>query len=199
MRASLLLVLLASAGVSGCGSTSSRSNITRKADPAAAALAQINQLPSDTMQFGKAESFEPDSTIAYQQVKPISVLDSPNGYVAVLACKRDSTGSLFLQIELDPERHAIEKLALQYAGASPKRILKQIGNGIGHYEPKTQRYYFSVLYQIISELPDKRRNFSELYPVHGWISTQTNAGGRTAITPSGCPANHGSQTVQQPP
>ena len=102
------------------------------------------------------------------------VVAQPTQYTSRLICKRDSAGVLFLEVRLNPRQHSLEKLNLVYAGASQKHKLQQPGEGTGHYDAKTERYYFTTFYQTISELPGGLRYYSDQYPVHGWICAQTN-------------------------
>lgn len=190
MRTFPTLFLLTSLGLafSGCSFNTSAPSVSRTESQTGLATVNTTEIPTGSSQVvlsqsGQAKSIAPDPNLPYREVKlsDADVVQSATGYAASLPCKRDSTGTLYLQIELKPEEHSIQKLSLAYAGTNPKKKLKQLGNGIGHYDPKTQRYYFSVLYQIISELPNNLTYHSEEYPVYGWVSTQTNTVGLQPI------------------
>lgn len=114
---------------------------------------------------------------SYQPVRLRNVATATGRYAAVVPCPRDTAGEISLQIVLQTQRHTLEALTLLYAGTNATRKLNQLGNGVGYYHPATQRYYFSVAYQTISELPGNRRFSSEPYEINGWISTDTNTAG----------------------
>jgi hypothetical protein len=184
----LLLLVVSGVAFSECSFNTSAPSVSKGKKQTEVATAESTQFSAATEGFyieqsGQAESVDPDPNVPYQEVKlsDIDVAQSSTGYTAFFPCKRDSTGTLYLRIELKPEKHSIQKLSLAYAGANSKKNLKQLGNGIGHYDPKTQRYYFSVLYQLISELPNNLTYHSKEYPVHGWVSTHTNTVGLQPI------------------
>ncbi|QDA61882.1 hypothetical protein [Hymenobacter jejuensis] len=132
---------------------------------------------------GEAEPLSPDPNLPYQEVKPEVLATMPTNYTAILPCTRDSAGQLSVQIQLNPHKQSIEKITVLYAGTSSKRTLKQIGNGVGHFDPKTQRYYFNAAYQTITELTGHLRNFSDLHEINGWVSAQNNTAGLQPIQP----------------
>ncbi|WP_157807401.1 hypothetical protein [Hymenobacter chitinivorans] len=98
----------------------------------------------------------------------------PTNYSASVVCKRDSLGAMILEMKLNPSRHSIEKVSLAFGMARPKQKAQQIGGGVGHYDAEKQRYYFSVYYQVVTQLANNQILYSDLYPVHGWVSTRTN-------------------------
>ncbi|UOQ64376.1 hypothetical protein [Hymenobacter volaticus] len=184
----LLVLALLGLAFSECSFNTSAPSVSKGERQTKVETAESTKFQAATKGFhieqsGQAKSFDPDPFIPYREVKLSDgdVIQSPTGYAASLPCKRDSTGTLYLQIELKPEKHSIQKLSLAYAGTNAKKSLNQLGDGIGHYDPKTQRYYFSVLYQLISVLPNNLIYHSEEYPVYGWISTQTNTVGLQPI------------------
>ncbi|RPD45934.1 hypothetical protein DNI29_17475 [Hymenobacter sediminis] len=131
---------------------------------------------------GQATTLWPDSTVAYRKVQLSNVIATGSIYTATILCKQDSLGTLQMRVQLDPQKHSIKKLQLLYFGNSSKHKVKQIGDGVGHYDQENQRYYFNVAYQTISELPGNRRFFSDLYEIKGWISTETTTATLQPIT-----------------
>ncbi|TGD77136.1 hypothetical protein [Hymenobacter wooponensis] len=126
---------------------------------------------------GQTITLGPDPTLVYREVQLSNVVAGSSAYSAFMLCNQDSLGTLHLLVQLDTQRHSIKKLELLYIGNTPKHKLKQIGDGVGHYDAKDQRYYFDVAYQTISELPENIRFFSSLYQINGWISTETATAG----------------------
>ncbi|MCB2377127.1 hypothetical protein LGH70_06010 [Hymenobacter sp. BT635] len=122
----------------------------------------------------KDDSSDPDPRVPYQGVEMAPVAAQPTQYIARLTCKRDSTQALYLQMHLNPQQHSLQKLALVYVGTNPKHRLKQVGEGTGHYDAKTERYYFTTFYQTISELPGGMYYNSDVRPIHGWVSPHSN-------------------------
>ncbi|TGE04902.1 hypothetical protein [Hymenobacter fodinae] len=130
----------------------------------------------------QAKMLGPDPTVAYQEVQLSDVVATNSAYTATIRCNQDSLGTLRLQVQLDHQRLTIKKLQLLYAGNSRKYKVNQIGDGVGHYDATDQRYYFTVAYQTISELPQNMRYGSGLYQINGWISTETTTAGLQPIS-----------------
>jgi hypothetical protein len=147
----------------------------------AAASVPANPTPSTalgdttiTVYTQQAESFDPNPNKPYHEMGIWPIAAEPTNYSAAILWKRDSLGTLLLEMKLNPSQHSIQKLSLAYVLPNPKQTAKQIGEGTGHYDPTSQRYYFSTFYQVITHLPNKQVFYSDLYPVHGWLSTRTN-------------------------
>jgi hypothetical protein len=141
--------------------------------------AQFDLISADS---GQAKMLGPDPTVAYQEVQLSDVVVTNSAYAATIRCNQDSLGTLRLQAQLDPQRHTIKKLQLLYASNSPKYKVNQIGDGVGHYDSTDQRYYFTVAYQTISELPQNMRYASSILQINGWISTETTTAGLQPIS-----------------
>ncbi|TGE28467.1 hypothetical protein [Hymenobacter metallicola] len=132
---------------------------------------------STTVSAGQAESLDPDPNKPYREMAIQPIAAEPANYTASVICRRDSVGTLLLEMKLNPAQRSIEKLSLAYGLRNSGQKAKQIGQGTGHYDSTSQRYYFSTFYQIITQLPNQQRVYSDLYPVHGWVSTSTNTVG----------------------
>lgn len=175
MKTMLFALLAGVFLLAGCQSTSN----TTENSPPAGAPANLSAAPVAAVDWGLlsygVELDLPIPLSAYQPVALQEVAASDTSYSALVPCPRDSAGALSVQIRLQPQRQSIEKLTLLYAGTSPTRKIKQIGNGIGNYNPKTRRYHFNLAYQTITELPNHMRRYSELYEIHLLVSTETNS------------------------
>ncbi|OUJ74924.1 hypothetical protein BXP70_09260 [Hymenobacter crusticola] len=88
--------------------------------------------------------------------------------------KKTPNGMLSLRVELNPRKHSIEKLTLLHTRQNQLHTVKQIGNGVGHYDATNQRYYVNVAYQEILEFSDRLNYNSYLQEIDCWVSTQTN-------------------------
>jgi hypothetical protein len=171
MKTILLALLAGAALLTGCQSNFTTSKSAIPAIALAVGSSSVSQSISQGVELNGL------IRTPYLPAKLKDVVASPTSYSAILLCLPDSGIKLSVQVQLKLQRHAIEKLTILYARTDSKLNVKQIGNGVGHYDPKTQRYYFNVAYQVISELPDNRHYFSEPYEIAGWVSPQTSTAG----------------------
>jgi len=116
----------------------------------------------------------PDPSTPYQDVKPMAVESHIDTYTAILPIQTTPSGTLSLQVKLNPQKHSIEKLTLLYARQNQRHAINQIGNGVGHYNAENQRYYVNVAYQEVLDLSDKLKYSGDLQEVDCWVSIQTN-------------------------
>ena len=126
---------------------------------------------------GENDEFEalvPDLSMPYQDVKLMNVESQTASYTALIPVKKTSNGMLSLRVELNPRKHSIEKLTLLHARQYQMQAIKQIGNGVGHYNAINQRYYVNVACQEILELPDRLNYSSDLQEINCWVSTENN-------------------------
>jgi hypothetical protein len=122
----------------------------------------------------EAEMLVPDPSTPYQDVKMMDVDNQLGSYAAIIPVKRTPNGMLSLRVELNPRKHSIEKLTLLHARQNQLHTVKQIGNGIGHYDATNQRYYVNVAYQEILEFSDRLNYNSDLQEINCWVSTESN-------------------------
>ncbi|UOQ51845.1 hypothetical protein [Hymenobacter cellulosivorans] len=178
MRTSLLSGLLVLSGTlfSQCNSTQPIQAPRATASSVAPATATESSSSTDTITVytGQAESMEPDPNKPYREMAIEPLGNEPTNYTAFLICKRDSFGVVTLKVKLNPSRHSIEKVSLGFGMSSSRHTAEQITDGVGYYDAERQRYYFAAYYQVISQLSSNQYLHSELYPVHGWVSTSTN-------------------------
>ena len=127
--------------------------------------------------WGENNEFETlvsDPSTPYQDVKLMSVESQTASYTAIIPVKKTSNGMLSLRVELNPRKHSIEKLTLLHARQYQMQAIKQIGNGVGHFNAINQRYYVNVACQEILELPDRLNYSSDLQEINCWVSTENN-------------------------
>ncbi|WP_324678842.1 hypothetical protein [Hymenobacter sp. GOD-10R] len=144
---------------------------------------QVEPDSANKTQGYEVGTLNPDSNAPYQDVKLMNVERQIASYTALIPIQETPSGKISLQVELNPQKHSIKKLTLLYARQNQWHTIKQIGNGVGHYNTTKQRYYVNVAYQEVLELPDKLQSSSDLREVNCWVSTQTNTAGIQHIEP----------------
>jgi hypothetical protein len=90
-------------------------------------------------------------------------------YAATLPVLNDPDGSLRIRIQVNPQAHTLEKITVLSTPHQATVSYKQVGEGVGKYEPTTGHYYFLTAYQKIRQLPAGLTDYGSLQEIGGWV------------------------------
>ena len=105
----------------------------------------------------------------YRRVQAEDILSGDTVYAATLPVLNDSDGSIRIRVTVNPHAHTLEKISVLFAPHQSTITYKQLGQGVGHYEPATSQYYFNASYQKIRKLNDGRTDYGSLQDIDGWV------------------------------
>ena len=90
-------------------------------------------------------------------------------YAATLPVLNDPDGSIRIRIMVNPQAHTLEKITVLSTPHQSTVTYKQVGEGVGKYEPTTGHYYFITVYQKIRRLTAGRTDYGSLQEIGGWV------------------------------
>ncbi|SFQ83284.1 hypothetical protein [Hymenobacter arizonensis] len=112
---------------------------------------------------------------AQRSVPLHDILAGDTAYAATLPVLRDADGTIRLRVAVNSRAHTLEQTSLLFVPLAPGVRYQQIGRGVGRYDVKMGRYYFSVGYQKIRKRDDGRTDSGDWQEITGWVHPGTNA------------------------
>ena len=153
-------LLLGSLGLSNCTAPA--------ADPAATtAPVAVSAYEGVTTGIGTVYVPGPDPT--HRRVQVADILSGDTVYAATLPVLNDADGSIRIRITVNPQTHTLKKITVLSTPHQSTVTYKQVGAGVGKYEPTTGHYYFSTVYQKIRKLTAGRTDNGSLQEIGGWV------------------------------
>ena len=153
-------LLLSSLGLSNCTAPTAESASTT-APVAASAHGRIST--------GIATGGVPGPDSTHRRVQAEDILSGDTVYAATLPVLNDPDGSIRIRIMVNPQAHTLEKITLLSTPNQSTVTYKQVGEGVGKYEPTTGHYYFITVYQKIRRLTAGRTDYGSLQEIGGWV------------------------------
>ena len=126
---------------------------------------------------GVATAIEPGPDPAHRSARPENVVSESTVYAATLPVLDDQDGIVQIRVTVNPQTHKLNKTQAIFAPHKGAVSYKQIGDGVGHYDAKTGRYYFNVGYQKVRKLDDGRTDNGNLMEIDGWVHPETSSAG----------------------
>lgn len=159
-------LLLSSSGLSDCTAPTaeSTSSTTPVAAPAHSGIST-----------GIATGGVPGPDSAHQRVQAEDILSGDTVYAATLPVLNDPDGSIRIRIRVNPQTHTLEKITVLSTPHQATVTYKQVGQGVGKYEPTTGHYYFNTAYQKICTLPAGLTDYGSLQEIGGWVKPGATA------------------------
>lgn len=149
-------LLLGSLGLSNC-----------TAPAATTAPVAASAYEGDTTGMGAVYVPGPDST--HRRVQAADILSGDTVYAATLPVLNDADGLIRIRITVNPQAHALQKIAVLSTPHQSTVTYKQVGEGVGKYEPSTGHYYFITVYQKMRKLTAGRTDYGPLQEIGGWV------------------------------
>jgi hypothetical protein len=153
-------LLLSSLGLSDCTAPTAES--TSSTIPVAAPA-------HGRVSTGSARVGIPGPDAAHQRVQAEDIMSGDTVYAATLPVLNDPDGSLRIRIQVNPQAHTLEKITVLSTPHQATVSYKQVGEGVGKYEPTTGHYYFLTAYQKIRQLPAGLTDYGSLQEIGGWV------------------------------
>ena len=153
-------LLLSSLGLSDC---------TAPAAKSASSTTPVVTPAHSGISTGIATGGVPGPDSAHQRVQTEDILSGDTVYAATLPVLNDPDGSIRIRIMVNPQAHTLEKITVLSAPHQSTVTYKQVGEGVGNYEPTTGHYYFITHYQKIRKLPAGLTDYGSLQEIGGWV------------------------------
>ena len=153
-------LLLSSLGLSNCTAPTAESASTT-APVAASAYGGVST--------GIATGGVPGPDATHRRVQAADILSRDTMYAATLPVLNDPDGSIRIRILVNPQAHMLEKITVLSTPYQSTVTYKQVGEGVGNYEPTTGHYYFLTIYQKIRKLPAGLTDYGSLQEIRGWV------------------------------
>ena len=160
MRSFLILLLPSSLALSNCTAPAAES-------PTTAALVATPAHSGESS--GTAPGGALGSGFAYRRVQAEDIQSGDTMYGATLPVLNDPDGSVSVQIMVNPQAHTLEKITVFSVPRNSTVTYKQLGEGVGKYEPATGRYYFNTAYQKIKKLATGQTDNGQLQEIGAWV------------------------------
>lgn len=160
MRFFSIGLLLTSVSLSGCTTPTAESS---------SAVAPADAPAHSSASSGIATSGVPGPDPNYRQVQAEDILSEDTVYAATLPALNDADGAIQVRVAVNPQAHTLEKINLFFVPRQSAVIYKQVGQGIGKYEPTTGHYYFDASYQKIRKLGYGRTDYGTIQEIGGWV------------------------------
>lgn len=150
-------LLLSSLSLSGCTTPTAESSYS------VAAPTRSSSAP------GVATGGVPGPDPNHRRVQVEDTLSGDTVYAATLPVLNDSDGSVRIRVAVNPQAHTLEKISVLFAPHQSAVTYKQVGEGVGRYEPTTGHYYFLTSYQKIRKLDNVRTDYGAIQDIGGWV------------------------------
>jgi hypothetical protein len=135
---------------------------------------KTSAVPDTSVTHGTAYSVPLGPRPNQHQAKPEQILQEPTHYAATLPVVRDKDGRIGITVTVNPQTHSVQKLEALFASLNEAVTYRQIGEGIGRYDARTGRYYFSTIYQTIRKLPNGYTDNGAGRVITGWVIPGTS-------------------------
>jgi hypothetical protein len=153
-------LVLSSLGLSDCTAPTTES---------ASSTTPVATAAHSRVSTGIASVGIPGPDAAHQRVQAEDILSGDTVYAATLPVLNDPDGSIRIRIRVNPQAHTLEKITVLSTPHQPTVSYKQVGEGVGKYEPSTGHYYFITVYQKIRKLPAGLTDYGSLQEIGGWV------------------------------
>ena len=136
--------------------------------------AKTNAVPNTIVSRATSYRIPLGPTPNQHQVKPEHLLQQPTYYMATLPVVHDKDGRISITVVVNPQTHSVQKLAVLLTPLDKAVTYRQIGEGAGHYDAPTGRYYFNTIYQTIRQLPNGYTDNGDGRVITGWVKPGTS-------------------------
>jgi hypothetical protein len=153
-------LLLSSLGLSDCTAPTAES---------AASTTSVAAPAHSGISTGIATGGVPGPDAAHQRVQAEDIVSGNTVYAATLPVLNDPDGSIRIRIRVNPQAHTLEKITVLSTPHQSTVTYKQVGEGVGKYEPSAGHYYFNTTYQKLRKLPAGLTDYGSLQEIGGWV------------------------------
>jgi hypothetical protein len=154
------LLLLSALGLSECSAPPAEPSST---------FSPVAVPAHNSVSFGIATVWVPGPDPNHQRVQAEDIWSADTVYAATLPVLNEADGSVRIRVTVNPRVHTLEKMSVLFAPHQPTVTYKQVGQGVGRYEPTTGHYYFVTVYQKMRKLADGRTDYGSIQHIGGWV------------------------------